>query len=74
MILNRKKQMETITDGLRAAKDIGFLEGYNAAITDMLKYSFNDINHTSYTYDSMLKNLSEYYLEKMGEPMPGAKK
>ena len=63
--------METIKDGLKAAKEIGFLEGYNRAVSDMVKVHSLSV---AVTYEAMISKLSEHYQEKMGEPMPGAKK
>jgi len=65
--------MKTIKDGLVAAKDIGFLEGYNRAIMDVLKET-DDAKAAISIYKNMMEKLSVYYQEKMGEPMPGAKK
>ncbi len=66
------KEPQTIKSGLEAANRIGFLEGYNQALTD-LTIALVGPSSGKTLIGELKEKFSTHYEEIMGEKVPGSK-
>jgi len=66
------KEPQTIQSGLKAANRIGFLEGYNQALSDMMIAMLKPKQNIGFI-DELKEKFSAHYEEIMGEKVPGSK-